>query len=143
MNKEHIQEIRDFIAKLPETACDMTLWQDIAWVGDDDRHQVTFNEMQEKRFSCGTAGCIGGWTELYVNHIPYNDRHLHDDNYIYAADYFELTSAESQALFMLYPGNPPDGITWKEWILARLGGVLEEGVIRGWKEQLPERLTAD
>lgn len=59
LNVENIKKVRDVIAALPRARFDMSRW---AW-RTDGTSVTTGDAVEVLEHDCGTAGCIGGWTE--------------------------------------------------------------------------------
>lgn len=71
-------------------------------------------EMKRRRFSCGSVGCFGGWTEVLCDLNGSPSR---------AKDYLRLTAKETDLLFYDFPETPVR--SWKKWMLERLDGVIK------------------
>ncbi len=121
MNFERLKKVRDFIKKLPPKACDMTTWADIEY-NEKTKTELTFKEMKKRGFRCGSAACIGGWTELLAK-AP-------------VRTWLELDKDEYEELFMLFPYRDKG---WKGWMLKRLDGVLRDKKVRPWQQQMKPR----
>jgi hypothetical protein len=97
-------------------------------------------KVQKKRgFQCGTAACLGGWTEIMASHegfvsgSKYASRGIIID--VAAENYLGLTEAERGFLFISYPSTiEPKG--WKRWMLKRLDGVIQDKEIRHYVDQM-------
>lgn len=62
MNTERILRLANFIESLPDERLDMCFWAKDA-SGDENLEQSTETILH----NCGTAACIGGWTEALFN----------------------------------------------------------------------------
>lgn len=125
----HFRTVRAFIRKLPDQACDMEQWL----VGPGNSYAIPlFEQMKANGFKCGTAGCIGGWTEALLNAKDSNSD-------ICINEWLGITHTERESLFYTFPAFPPRDISWKQWILARLDDVIETGTIRHYRKSLVGR----
>jgi hypothetical protein len=145
MNIQRIKQLREFIAKLPAKACDMHVWIEPA---QDEQGKIIPLQTQKKRgFSCGTAACLGGWTEIMASRKGFNKYWDHADPIIRrmtasrqaigdvtAKEYLGLDDMEDHYLFYCYPDDAPKG--WKSWMLRRLDGIIRDGAIQHWAEQM-------
>ena len=124
MNKQHMIELLNLIENLPAESCDMNKWI----------HSKTKREELTIRHTCGTVGCLGGWTnillqskcELPISSEDFDSPILSDK---IAGDWLGLAQSERYNLFYSYPTDDiPEG-GWKEWMLARLRFCIEAGTV--------------
>lgn len=132
MNLKNVIKLRDFIRALPPQACDMDTWLYVPVPG------TTYATMKRRGFSCGSAGCLGGWTELIANRRVHNERF--EQPKISAADYLGLDGGEMHMLFYEYSDDPPRG--WKTWMIRRLNGILRDGEVLPWEDQMKPKRVA-
>ncbi len=137
MNIQRIQQLRNFIAKLPPAACDMDSW--IICARDDKGKVIPLRTSRRRGFTCGMAGCLGGWTQVMIA----TPRTRFDEGgcllcELSSADYFELEPAETAQLFYSFPQRDPKG-GWKRWMLRRLDGVIRDGRIMHYRYQMRQR----
>jgi hypothetical protein len=65
-------------------------------------------------------------------------REAEDEPYRTAQSILEIDQYEANALFYRWDQSDRGLLTWKEWILKRLDGIIRDGEIKPWQEQMKE-----
>jgi hypothetical protein len=125
-NEQRVREFREFIAMLPEDACNMTYVDNAKLFNmgtdlDDARRGL------KKGFDCGAAGCLIGWGRVFEQ---LKTRRCTEAEEFFGFNSWEHPSSEGHKLFInlcyTYPNEVPE-IGWKQFMLNRLDYMLKHG----------------
>ena len=120
-----MKDLREFIAGLPEKACDMPNKMVISPETPIDKlcpSYVDAKKMAKMRFECGAAGCFLGWA--YVRES------LKTGKRVAACDgwkWLGLNGYEGNELFYSFPNATAVRGGWKKWMLRRLDNIIRAG----------------
>jgi hypothetical protein len=114
VNRENIKKVRDHIAAVEADRFNMTWWSAIADARDFDHVDPT-----TLLHDCGTAGCIGGWTNALFG----------GDGAVAAGETLGITKEQRSQLFFAYGTERQlDEIT--QWhAVAALDHLMETGEV--------------
>lgn len=109
IERQRVQELRNFLAILPAHKFHMAIWQ---------------KDLEE--LGCNTVACIGGWAETLFQKECEKATFLEDNQgWAGVADVLGLTYKEADALFQ------PNGYRFMKWTPSQAVAVLDHYLATG------------